>query len=101
MNTTGSRVLSSPPILNVTASLRFCGNGKPLKEESTTNHELKQHVTRVFESWSWITKIPELGPSGGGCVSSAGFLRYSDKRLVMYIFTKSSLGLGKKLDPIL
>jgi|APAra0007618328_1042625.scaffolds.fasta_scaffold05229_3 hypothetical protein len=93
MNTTGSRVLSSPPILNVTASLRFWGNGKPLREESTTNHEPKQDVARVRECWSWITKIPEFGPSGGGCVSSAGFLRYSEKLLVMYI-----VSLNRVLD---
>lgn len=97
MNTIGSLVLSSPPLLNRTASFRFCVNGKPLWLPSTTSHEPKQHVDCICECWSWITKTPELGPSGGGCVSSEGFLLYSDKRLVMYIFTGYMLGIGEKL----
>lgn len=65
-----------------------------------TLHDLTRAkaTRRLFcECWSWITKTPELGPSGGGCVSSEGFLLYSDKRLVMYIFTGYMLGIGEKL----
>ena len=51
-------------------------------------HNPKQQVGS--DSSSWMTRIPELGPSGGGKERASGDLLYVERCLVTYIFALCS-----------
>jgi hypothetical protein len=47
-------------------------------------HNPKQEVGS--DPSSWMTRIPELGPSGGGKERASGNFLYIERGLVTYIF---------------
>ena len=69
------------PVVYRCSRLLFWGKGRSLMSLLLNNpkHEVGS------ASSSWMTKIPELGPSGGGKESASGDFLYNERGLVTYI----------------
>jgi hypothetical protein len=62
-------------------------------------HNPKQQVGS--DSSSWMTRIPELGPSGGGKERASGDLLYVERCLVTYIFALCSFCMSSSSSTLL